>query len=164
MPRRHMSDVDGAVAIRVPPFQFDNLFIAQIAYQIEELMRDNQSRSGPCSATRLARDGAQRLLMQVIEVRMCDQNDISRRKIAQIQPRLPQPLQDEQPARKIRVDDDVQSADLQKETGMPDEGHAKLPIRNQLRLVRLAGARSDGRMPHQLCELPCSLAQRAIFQ
>src|SRR5208282_6932055 len=38
MSRRDVSDVEGAMAISVPPFQFDNPLVAEIEDQIEQVM------------------------------------------------------------------------------------------------------------------------------
>src|ERR1019366_7589278 len=111
---------------------------------------------------RLPRDGAQRLAMQVIEERVGHQYDIHRRQVVQVQSRLTQALKNEQPAREVGIDDDVLSADLQKKTGVPDEGDAEFAVRNQLRFVGLASARRDRGMPHQARELTGSLAESRI--
>ena len=107
-------------------------FEAEIGNQIEKMMRDDQRGRGSGLAARLPRDGAQRLPMQVIEVRVRHQHDIHRRQVAQIQSRLTQALENEEPAREVGIDDDVLSANLQKEAGVPDERHAQLAVRNQL--------------------------------
>ena len=140
------------------------MFEAQIGDQIEYMMRNYQCRRGSRLAACLPRDGPQRLAMQVIEVRVRHQHNIHWRQIAQIQSRLPQALQNEQPAREVGIDDDVLSANLQKKTGVADEGDAEFAIRNQFRFVGLTGARGDGGMPHQAGELAGAFAQRSIFQ
>jgi hypothetical protein len=57
------------------------------------MMRDNQRGRGSALAAGLARDGTQRLAMQVIEVRVRNQHDIHGRQIAQVQSWLPQAFQ-----------------------------------------------------------------------
>src|ERR1017187_2172160 len=128
------------------------------------MMGDAERGRGSGLAPGLPRDGAQRLAMQVIEVRVRYEYDVHRRQVAQVQSRLTQALENEQPAREVGIDDDVLSANLQKKAGMSDEGDAQFAVRNQFRFVGLAGARSDRGMPHQARELTGSLAQRRIFQ
>ena len=94
-------------------------------------MRDDQRGRGSGLAAGLARDGAQRLAMQVIEVRVRYQDEIHRRQVAQVQSRLPQALQNEEPAREVGIDDDVLSADLQEEAGVSDEGDAQFAVGDQ---------------------------------
>src|ERR1019366_6443825 len=100
-------------------------------------MRDNQRGRGSGLAPSLARDGAQRLTMQVIEVRVRHQDEVHRRQVAQVQSRLTQALKNEEPAREVGIDDDVLAANLQKKTGVPDEGDAEFAVRSHLRFVGL---------------------------
>jgi len=62
--------------------------------------------------------------MKVIEVRVCDEHDIHWRQVAQPQPRTPKALQNEEPAGKIGIDDDVHSADLEEKSCVSNKGHA----------------------------------------
>ena len=127
-------------------------------------MGDDERRSGSGLTPGLARDGAQRLAMQVIEVRVRYQHNIHGRQVAQVQSGLAQAFENEEPAREVGIDDDVLSADLEKKAGVPDEGDAQLAVRNQLRFVSLPGAGCDRGMSHQARERAGSLAQRGIFQ
>ena len=63
------------------------------------MMRDDQGRRGSSLAASLARDGAQRLAMQVIEVSVGYEDDIHWRQVAQVQSRLAQAL----PARSLAL-------------------------------------------------------------
>ena len=92
------------------------------------MMRDDEGGRGSGLATGLPRDGAQGLAMEVIEVSMRHQDNIHRRQVAQIQSRLSQALEDKEPARKVRIDDDILSADLQEEAGVSDEGDAEFAV------------------------------------
>src|SRR5271155_1566214 len=159
-----MGDVERAMAIGVPPLEFDNLLETEIADQVEQVMRDDERRRGAGLAPGLTRNGAQRLAMQVIEVRVRYQDDIHRRQIAQVYSGLAQALQDEEPTREIGIDDYVLSANLEEKAGVSDESYAKLAVRNQLRFVGLAGARRHYGMSHQARELAGTLAQSGIFQ
>ena len=159
-----MGDVERAVTIGVPPLEFDNFFEAEIGNQVEQVMGDDERGRGSGLAPGLARDGAQRLAMQMIEVRVRHEHEVHGRQVAQVQSRLTQALQNKQPAREVGIDDDVQSANLQKEAGVSDEGDAEFAVRNQFGFVGLAGARGDRGMPHQARKLTGSLAQSRIFQ
>src|SRR5208282_4701046 len=124
MARGDVCDVERAVAIGVPPFKFDNLFEAEIVDQVEQVMGDDERGSGSGLAAGLARDGAQRLAMQVIEVRVGYQDNIHRRQVAQVQSRLTQAFENEEPAGEVGINDDVLSANLKEEAGVSDEGDA----------------------------------------
>ncbi len=163
MPRGNVRDVECAMAISIPPLQFHNFFEAEIRDQVEKVMRHHKRGRGPSLAARLPGYSAERLAMQVIKVRVSYEDHIRRRQIAQVQTRLPQAFKHEEPARKVGINDDVMSADLQEETGMSDESDAEFTIRNQCRLMRLSGTRCDRGMPDQARELACTLAQCAIF-
>jgi hypothetical protein len=97
-------------------------------------------------------------------VGMGDQNQINRRQIAYLQPRLPQALQDEKPARKIGIDENILLADLEKKAGVADESHAHLAVAGKPRLMSMPGSRSDDGVAHQAAELPGTLAKRGILQ
>ena len=94
-------------------------------------------------------DGSQRRPVQMVKVRVRDQNQIDSRKIANSYSWFAQPLQHKQPARKIGIDDDVLSANLQEKAGVPNESHAQFAIGDQLRFMSLAGPRGNGGVPHQ---------------
>ena len=87
--------------------------------------------------------------MQVIEVRMSNQDEVDGWQVAHVHAGLAKPLENEQPSRKVGIDKNILSADLDEETGVTDEGDAHLPVARELGLANLAGARRDGRMPHQ---------------
>ena len=99
----------------------------------------------------------------MVEVRMRNEHDIHRREVAQVQAGLAQSLQNEQPARKVRVDDDIHSSHLEEEAGMADEGDAQLAAFNELRLVRASGTRCDGGMTDEAGKAAGSLAKCRIF-
>lgn len=128
------------------------------------MMRHDQRRRGSGLAAGLARDGTQRLAMQMIEVRVSDEHQIHRWQIAQIYSGLTEAFKNEKPAREIGIDDDVLASDLKEETGVPDKGDAEFAIRGELRFVSRARARSDDGVAHEPGELSRSLAERGIFQ
>ena len=73
----------------------------------------------------------------MVEMRVRDENEIDRRKICDPQAGTPKSLQYKEPAREVGIDHYTLSRDLHKETGMTDEGDAKLSIGGEARLVRL---------------------------
>lgn len=95
------------------------------------MMRDNERRSAAGFPPRLTRDRAKGLTVQMIEMGMRDEHDIHRRQVAQMESRMAEALQHKEPAREVRIDYNVHSADLQKEAGVADECQAKLSIGNE---------------------------------
>jgi len=95
----------------------------------------------------------------MVEVGVRDEHDVHRRKLAQVQPRLAEALQDEKPTCEVGIDDDVHSPHLEEEAGVSDEGHAELAGLDELWFMGASGARGDGGMPYQTGELACSLAE-----
>ena len=82
----------------------------------------------PLRAPGVLHDGAQRWPVQVIEVRVGDQHQIDRRQIAQLHARLAQPLQHEQPAREVGIDQHILPAHLHEKAGVADEGDAEFAV------------------------------------
>src|SRR5271166_6214672 len=91
--------------------------------------------------------------MQVIKMGVGNQYRVDWRQIAHAESGAPKPLQDENPLREVRVDHNVLSANLQKETGVPNEGDAELATAGQYRLARLAAARRKDGTAHQRSDL-----------
>jgi len=144
--------------ISIPPLQFHDILEPEIGNQIEHMMRNHQRGRGAALLARKARDGAQRMTMQVIKMRVRDQNHVHRRQVAHVQSRLPDAFQQKQPAREVRIDDDVLSAQLQEETGVSDKREAEFAVGHELRFVSASRPRSDRRMPHQSRKLARPLA------
>jgi hypothetical protein len=93
--------------------------------------------------------GAQRRAMEMIEVGVCDQNQIDGRKVAHAKAGLAKTLQHKEPWGKIGIDHDILPGHLKKEAGMADEGQSQFAVGNQSGLVRAAGAWRDRGMPYQ---------------
>ena len=100
----------------------------------------------------------------MIKMRVGNQHNIDRRQVVDFDPWLPQPLQHEQPARKIRVNDNVFPANLHQEAGMTNERHPHLAVRNQLRLVRFTNSRGDGGVPYESAKLLGAFAEGRILE
>src|ERR1700722_7640393 len=128
------------------------------------MMRHNQSGSDTLLPLCLSRNRSQRLAMEMIEVGMRYQHQIHRRKIAYIHSRQTQAFENEEPARKIRIDGDIQAADLQKEARVSNKRHPQFTACGELWLVRLSSARSNCGVAYQARELSGSLSQRGILQ
>jgi hypothetical protein len=158
-----VGDIEGAMTIGVPPLEFDNLFVAEIGDEVEEVMRNDERGRGSSLAAGLARDGAQRLAMQVIEVGVGDEDYIHGRQIAQVEAGAAKAFQDKKPACEVGIDDDVVLADLEKKAGVSDEGDAKFTVRDEFSLVGLAGERGHCRIPHEPGELAGTLAESRIL-
>jgi hypothetical protein len=117
------------------------------------MVRHNQDGRGSLLPPRLACNRAQRLPVQVIEMSVRYQHHIHRRQIADAQARLPQPLQYEQPAREVGIDDHALSANLQEETRVADEGDAEFSVGGEARFVGLAATWSYRGVTHQTSKL-----------
>src|SRR5580704_16746148 len=68
MARWDVRDFERAFAVRIPPLHLNDLFEAKIRDEIEDMMRNDERRRAASFAARLARDGAQRLAMKMIEM------------------------------------------------------------------------------------------------
>ena len=101
--------------------------------------------------------------MQVVKVCMRDQYEIDGRQVADADTGLSQSLQNEEPSRKIRIDQYVFTTHLDKEAGVADKGQAQLTIADQFWLVNFTGAGSDGGMSDEAGELAGTPAQRSIL-
>ena len=165
MPRGHVRDVERAVAIGVPPLQFDNFFEAQIGDQVE------QDDGGRQAWARFRSGGG-------FAARWCAATGGAGGRSARASPGRDPSAAGR--AGSIPVDAGALSTNSQRAklgsmtTFCPPICRKKLecpmkvtpssPFETSLRLVGLAGARRDRGMPHQARELPRSLAQSAIFQ
>src|SRR5579862_2315377 len=164
MPRRNMRHHQAAMSRTLPPVEFNDLGEVEIGNQIGD-MRRNHDRRRPAPRSQIVlHDCAKRRTVQMIKMSVRNQNQVDRRQIADSNSRPPQTLQYEQPVRKIRVDDHALSADLQKETGMPDEGHTQLSVRSQPRFMTFARARRDRRVAHQPSKLRCAFAKGPVTE
>jgi hypothetical protein len=122
------------------------------------MMRDDESRCRSSFAASLARDRAQRLAVQVIEMRVGYEHNVHRRQVAEIESGLPQALKNEKPACEVGIDDDILSANLEKEAGMTDEGEAELSLGDEFGFVSFAGTRGDHGMPYEVSKLARALS------
>ena len=75
--------------------------------------------------------------MQMVEMRVRDENQIDRRKICDPQPGTPKSLKYKQPAREVGVDHHILAGDLHKKTGMTDKGDTQLSIAGKAWFVGL---------------------------
>ena len=78
--------------------------------------------------------------MQMVEMRVRDQNVIDGRQVLDADARYAQAFQNEQPLGKVGVDQDILPADLQKESGVSDECDGEVLAIDQHRLAGFAGA------------------------
>jgi len=127
------------MTVTAPPIKLHDLFKPQVRYQIENMVwHDDAWRLAAKPASFLG-NRAQRVAMQMVEVRMRNQHQVNRREIANADARLAQPLQNKKPASKIRIDHHVLTADLHQEAGVSNEGQPQLAIPDQLGLMDLTG-------------------------
>ena len=159
-----MRNGQSAMTVIVPPFELNHIFESKIGYQIKYLVGDNHGGGIAAAANGLLHDGAQRGAMQVIEMRVRYKNHINGRQIAHPHSRAPQTLQHEQPARKVRIDQNILSTDLNKKAGMAYKSDSQLAITHQPGPMDHADSRRHSGVPHQAPKLPRSLAERRITQ
>src|ERR1035437_283869 len=128
----------------LPPIQFNDASVAQIADQVANMAWHNDGWPFAGLASRKPRNRSQGWPVKVVEVRVRNQHRVDRRQLSQLQPRTAQPLENENPARKVGIDQDVLAPDLEEEAGMPDEGYAQLAATGEYRLAGDAGAGRQG--------------------
>ena len=87
----------------------------------------------------IARDRTKRAAVQMIEMGVCDQNQVDRGEVMKFDPRMFDALDDLQPLRPIGIDENTVLGSLNEEGGVPDPRHANL-ARRKLRKHRLDAA------------------------
>ena len=98
----------------------------------------------------------------MIEMRVGYQDIVNGRQVPELHPGAAQALEDEEPAGKIGINDNVVSADLNKKSGMADESKAELIVSSKQRFVKLAGARSESGVADNAPELPHLATNRDV--
>ena len=107
-------------------------------------MRRNDDRGSNAPRPQVVvHERAQRRTMQVIEVRVRNQNEIDGRKVRDAKARTAKPLQYEQPPGKIGIDQHALSSNLYEEAGMTDESDAQFSVSGEARFVSLPRPRSN---------------------
>ena len=153
MTRWRVGDFDISELETLPPFEFDYARKSQITHQVAQMPGHDDQR--PLAGLSLGQpgDGSQRRPVQVIEVGVRHQHRIDRRQVAHSHSRTTQPLQHEDPAGEVRVDQDVLAADLQKEAGVSDECHSQLSTPGENRLTGDAAAGGQGGASYERAKL-----------
>src|ERR1051326_4068924 len=64
--------------------------------------------------------------MEMVEMRMREQDQVDRRQVADSQPGALDPFQKEKPVGEIRIDQDIQVAELHQERSVPDPGQGHM--------------------------------------
>jgi hypothetical protein len=149
MPGRNVRNLEMAEPQLLPPIEFDNAAVSEIAYQITDVTRHYDHGPFAGAPAGEPRNCPQRGPMQMIEVGVRDQHSIDGWQVAQPQPWLPQAFQHEDPAGEVGVNQNVLARNLEEKAGMSDEGDAQLTAIRQHRLARNSNARSHGRVAHQ---------------
>jgi hypothetical protein len=152
--RRDCGDGDLRILDALPPWQFDNSAESEVSDNICDVLRYDDLWSMASSTTGAARYSTQRRPMKMVEVSMGDHYVIDSRKVAERQPRTPETFQQEQPARKVWVDEYVLAPDLKKKRRVPDERYSELIGSHESGQVRRTAAPLHRRLSYQLAELP----------
>src|SRR5207248_6211216 len=162
--RRYVGHSQSTMTIAIPPVQFDNTVETEVGDEIEDVMRDHYGGRYTMTPFCLLHNGTQRWPVEVVEVGMGDQDQINSGQVAYLQTRPSKPFKDKQPAREVRIDDNVLACNLEEKTGMADESYTHLPIGYQPGLVSTTSSGSDHGVAHQGPELPGTLAERRILK
>src|SRR4029077_19332317 len=83
MARRHMGDGQLAMAITIPPVQFDHIVETEVGHQIEDVMRYDDSGWRSAAISSVLDNRAQRWPVQMVEVGVRNQHQIDSWKVAQ---------------------------------------------------------------------------------
>src|SRR5205085_5673589 len=100
--------------------------------------------------------------MEMIEMCVTHKHVIDGRQISEADARAALPFEDDQPTRKIGIDYEIVSGDLNEEAAMTDEGQPKFPLADEMRFMRATGAGRNRRSPYQLSELFSLAANRDV--
>src|SRR2546423_10768354 len=95
MARRHVGNGQSAMAITIPPIEFDDIVETEVGHQIEDVVRYHNSRRSSATVSGVLNDGAQRWPVQMVEVGVRNQHQIDSWKIAQANSGLAQTFQHE---------------------------------------------------------------------
>jgi len=144
MARWNVRNLHFAELKALPPVQFNDAPIAQVADQVANMPGHDDRRPFAGLASREPRNRAQRRPVKVVEVRVRNQHRVDCRQLSQLQSGTAQPLEDENPTREVGIDQDVLAPDLKEEAGVSDEGYAQLAATGEYRLAGDAGAGRQG--------------------
>src|ERR1700691_5192072 len=97
-------------------------------------------------------------------MRVRDQHQVDGRQIAKIHTRLLKPLQHEQPACEVGINNYILATRLDEETGVADESHSQFSIAYQFWFVSFSRARSNRRVMHQTPEGAGTLAKDGVLE
>src|ERR1039458_9364543 len=125
MARRNVRHLYIAELKALPPVQFNDASVAQVADQVPNMPGHDDRRTFAGLTSREPRNRAQRGPVQVVEVRVRNQHRVDRGQLPQLQSGTAQPLENENPARKVGIDQNILSPDLEEEAGMSDEGRSE---------------------------------------
>ena len=130
----------------LPPVQLDHAAKTQVIGQIAHTP-GHDAKLG-------VRQTTQRGLVEMIEMRMCQEDDINRREMLDTQAGAFDALEQEQPIGKIRVNQHVQIRELHQERGVPDpsQGHLAPFQLGEHRPAMLPNAPRQERFPNHFVE------------
>ena len=140
---RRERDLQRPVLVGLPVVQLVDAAEAEVVHEIADFERHDDRL--------IVGDLAQRLAIEMIEVRVRHEHEVDVRQIVQMQPRMPHALDHLQPLRPVRIDEQVLPLRLDQKRGVADPGDADFAVlqRRPLGFRMLAGAfREDRRQPH----------------
>ena len=117
---RRERDLPVALRKAFPPLQLDDAREAEVLGQIADAPRHH--------ADFRTRQAAQRRLVEMIEMRMREQHQINPRQVPDFQAGTLDALQQEQPVRKIRINQNIQVRELDQKRGVANPGDGDLAV------------------------------------
>lgn len=122
----------------LPPLQFGDHAEAEFRNEIADAGWSDDLWSHAGDAAGVADDPAQRGEVEVIHVRVGEQDGIDGREVLDAQTRAALSAQEDERAREDGIDEQVAAGDLDEKRGMADKGDAELFGENQNGQLRLA--------------------------
>ena len=117
---RGEGDANRPMLVAFPIVQFVHAAKPEIVNEITDFERNNDRLVGG--------DFTQGLAIEMIEMGVSDEDQINRRKIVQTQPGMADSLDDLEPLRPVRVDEQAVSSGLHEERRVPDPGDPDFTI------------------------------------
>ena len=126
---------------------------SKVFHEILHAARHDDFRSPAGQPSRKPDDSPERRQIEMIHMRMGEQDEIDRRQILQQHAGMTLTAQQNQSLRKHRIDQHLAPIDLQEERGVPDKGHSQLVFGDQLDRMGSSHHRLFMALAHQPQEL-----------
>ena len=118
--RRRERDFRRSALVALPVMQLMHAAKAEVMHQISHLERHHDRL--------IRRHPAQRLAVEVVKVRVRHEHEVDRRQVVEPQPRMLHPLENLQPLRPVRIDEQILLARLDEKRGVTRPGDADFTL------------------------------------